>query len=84
MVLHHPERNETARLLLHLKHAIKVSFIVCEKMEKNMKEYYNEDIDSVRKRVNGSLKPLTNQQVKANQENYGLNELLKLKQKVYL
>ena len=33
------------------------------------------------KRVNGSLKPLTNEQVKANQEKYGLNELIETKGK---
>ena len=46
-----------------------------------MKEYYNEAKTEVRKRVNGSLKPLTNEQVKANQEKYGLNELIETKGK---
>ena len=41
-----------------------------------MKAYYNKSKTEVRKQVNGSLKPLTEQQVKANQEKYGLNELV--------
>lgn len=46
-----------------------------------MSAFYNKDIDSVRQEVNGSLEPLTNQQVKVNQEKYGLNELVETKAK---
>lgn len=46
-----------------------------------MKEYYNEAQTEVRKRVNGSLKPLTSKQVEANQKKYGLNELVETKGK---
>ena len=49
-----------------------------------MKAYYNESKTEVRKQVNGSLKPLTEQQVKANQEKYGLNELVEAKKKSLL
>lgn len=46
-----------------------------------MKEYYNRAKTEVRKSVNGSLKPLTSQQVAANQKKYGLNELVETKGK---
>lgn len=46
-----------------------------------MSAFYNKDIDSVRQEVNGSLEPLSNQQVKVNQEKYGLNELVEAKAK---
>ena len=35
-----------------------------------MSAFYNKDIDSVRQEVNGSLEPLSNQQVRINQEKY--------------
>ena len=80
MILDHPDRNEIARLLLHFNHAIKARFYCVEK-EKMMKEFYNVAKTEVRKRVNGSLKPLTNEQVAANQKKYGLNELIETKGK---
>ena len=46
-----------------------------------MSAFYNKDIDSVRQEVNGSLEPLSNQQVKINQEKYGLNELVEEKRR---
>lgn len=46
-----------------------------------MSAFYNKDIDSVRQEINGSLEPLSNQQVKINQEKYGLNELVETKAK---
>lgn len=46
-----------------------------------MSAFYNKDIDSVRQEVSGSLEPLSNQQVKINQEKYGLNELVETKAK---
>ena len=46
-----------------------------------MSAFYNKGIDSVRQEVNGSLEPLSNQQVKINQEKYGLNELVETKAK---
>lgn len=46
-----------------------------------MKTYYNQSADEVRQEINGSQQPLTNTQVKANQEKYGLNELAEGKKK---
>lgn len=46
-----------------------------------MNAFYNKDVDTVRKEINGSLEPLTTQQVKNNQEKYGLNELVETKAK---
>ncbi|MDC7287764.1 cation-translocating P-type ATPase [Blautia schinkii] len=46
-----------------------------------MKPYYNESAAEVRKQLNGSLKPLSDEQVKANQEKYGFNELVEGKKK---
>lgn len=46
-----------------------------------MKAFYNKAAVEVRKEINGSLKPLTNAQVKKNQEKYGLNELVETKSK---
>lgn len=40
-----------------------------------MKAYYNQSADEVRQKINGSLQPLTNSQVKVHQEKYGMNEL---------
>lgn len=40
-----------------------------------MKAYYNQSVGEVRQSVNGSYQPLTDAQVKANQERYGMNEL---------
>ena len=46
-----------------------------------MKAYYNKSISEIRKEINGSLKPLSSEQVKRNQEKYGLNELIEEKAK---
>ena len=46
-----------------------------------MKAYYNKPISEIRKEINGSLKPLNDEQVKRNQEKYGLNELIETKPK---
>lgn len=46
-----------------------------------MKAFYNQSAVEVRKKINGSLKPLSNKQVKVNQEKYGLNELVETKTK---
>lgn len=46
-----------------------------------MKAFYNQSAVEVRKKINGSLKPLSNKQVKENQEKYGLNELVETKTK---
>ncbi len=40
-----------------------------------MKKYYNQEAREVQKEINGSLLPLTEEQVKANQKKYGMNEL---------
>lgn len=46
-----------------------------------MKAFYNKAAAEVRKEINGTLKPLSNEQVKKNQEKYGLNELVEAKAK---
>lgn len=46
-----------------------------------MKEIYNRTAEEVRKEVNGTFNPLTAQQVKKHQEQYGMNELEEGKKK---
>lgn len=46
-----------------------------------MKEFYQVSADEVKKRVNGSLEPLTAEEVKKHQEKYGPNELIEGKKK---
>ncbi len=46
-----------------------------------MKEFYQMSEQDVRMQINGSLEPLTDQQVKANREKYGPNELAEGKKK---
>ncbi len=46
-----------------------------------MKPYYQMDSDEARRQINGSAEPLTAEQVKANQEKYGPNELTEGKKK---
>lgn len=46
-----------------------------------MKNYYNEAPRDVREQINGGQEPLSQAQVKANQEKYGLNELVEGKKK---
>lgn len=46
-----------------------------------MKSYYNDAPEKVREQINGGQEPLTQDQVKANQERYGLNELVEGKKK---
>lgn len=46
-----------------------------------MKAFYNKTTAEVRKEINGTLKPLSNEQVRKNQEKYGLNELVEAKAK---
>lgn len=46
-----------------------------------MKPYYNSSAAEVRKQMNGSLKPLSDDQVKENQKKYGYNELAEGKKK---
>ena len=48
---------------------------------KSMKEYYQMSRTEVQKAVNGSTQPLTEEQVKKNQEKYGPNALAEGKQK---
>lgn len=40
-----------------------------------MKSYYNQNAEEVRRELNGGQEPLTDGQVKANQQKYGMNEL---------
>lgn len=47
----------------------------------NMKSYYQMSADEVRMQVNGKLAPLTDEEVKAHQEQYGKNELTEGKKK---
>lgn len=46
-----------------------------------MSEYYQLSCEEVKQKVNGSLEPLTMEQVKAHQETYGPNELVEGKKK---
>lgn len=46
-----------------------------------MKPYYQMDSEEARRQVNGSAAPLTAEQVRANQEKYGPNELIEGKKK---
>lgn len=46
-----------------------------------MKAFYNKTTTEVRKELNGTLKPLSDEQVMKNQEKYGLNELVEAKAK---
>lgn len=46
-----------------------------------MKSYYQMSADEVRMQVNGKLTPLTDEEVKAHQEQYGKNELTEGKKK---
>lgn len=46
-----------------------------------MKEFYQISADEVKERVNGSLEPLTAEEVKKHQEKYGPNELIEGKKK---
>lgn len=46
-----------------------------------MKVFYNKTITEVRKEINGTLKPISDEQVKKNQEKYGLNKLVEAKAK---
>ena len=41
-----------------------------------MRSYYQMSGEEVLQEVNGSLEPLTNEQVREHQEQYGLNELV--------
>lgn len=40
-----------------------------------MKPYYNQSAEKVRMQINGTASPLTNEQVRQNQQKYGFNEL---------
>ena len=46
-----------------------------------MKEFYQMSRTEAQKTINGSTQPLTNEQIKANQEKYGPNALLEEKKK---
>ena len=39
-----------------------------------MKPYYNQSAEKVRMQINGTASPLTNEQVRQNQQKYGFNE----------
>ena len=49
-----------------------------------MKEYYNQTSEEIRMELNGTLEPLTDSQVKARQQKYGMNELTEAKKKTTL
>ena len=83
-----PYRDETARLLLHVFCAIKVSFFtilpilltgillrICKGGMVSVKAYYNETVETVRRDLNGEQDFLTNEEVKRRQEKFGFNEL---------
>ncbi len=46
-----------------------------------MKNYYNVSCEEIRKEINNSMEPLSNEQVLANQKKYGMNEIVEGKQK---
>lgn len=46
-----------------------------------MSEFYQMSSEEVKQQVNGSLSPLTEEQVRAHQEKYGPNELVEGKKK---
>ena len=46
-----------------------------------MKNYYNYSPKEVRKQINNSYEPLTDLEVKQNQEKYGKNEIVEGKKK---
>ena len=46
-----------------------------------MKEFYQMSRTEAQKTINGSTQPLTNEQIKANQEKYGPNALTEEKKK---
>lgn len=46
-----------------------------------MKPYYNQSAEKVRMQINGTASPLTNEQVRQNQQKYGFNELVEGKKK---
>ena len=46
-----------------------------------MKEYYNYSSNEVRKQINNSYEPLTDKEVKQNQEKFGKNEIVEGKKK---
>lgn len=89
-----PYRDETARLLLHVFCAIKVSFFtilpilltgillrICKGGMVSVKAYYNETVETVRRDLNGEQDFLTNEEVKRRQEKFGFNELAEGKKK---
>ena len=49
-----------------------------------MRSYYQMSGEEVLQEVNGSLEPLTNEQVREHQEQYGPNELVEGKKKTIL
>ena len=49
-----------------------------------MKAYYNQTSEEIRMELNGTLEPLTDSQVKARQQKYGMNELTEAKKKTTL
>ncbi len=93
----HPVRNETARLLLHVlcNKSLFLFRLFQPKLRKNMarednirmkgsfsmKEFYQMTAEQARMQVNGSLEPLTEEQVKENREKYGPNALLEGRKK---
>lgn len=49
-----------------------------------MKEFYQMTEKDVRLQINGSMEPLTEEQIKENREKYGPNELAGRKEKIHL
>lgn len=49
-----------------------------------MKSYYNQNEEELRRELNGSQKPLTEQQVNANRQKFGMNELTEGRKKTTL
>ena len=76
------------RLLLHYITTVcnrsLIFYFTSDEEEDYMKNYYQLSSEETMKAVNGSTEPLTEEQVRANQEKYGPNELVEGKKKTIL
>ena len=76
------------RLLLHYITTVcnrsLIFYFTSDEEEDYMKNYYQLSSEETIKAVNGSTEPLTEEQVRANQEKYGPNELVEGKKKTIL
>jgi len=61
--------------------AKKIIYVFKKVRKKMMKNHYNLSSDEVRKQLNGSLEPLTDEQVRENQKKFGKNKIVEGKKK---